>query len=401
QQQGIAVVSVPHFLQTASDNATPLDRLTFGIRKAGTGTGFPLNGLGGARTHEMFRCDELGTHTIELWVKDLAGNTSFCEATVTVQDLMSLCPPESAGAFVEVCMNTQANDGVEEGHFEVSGNNPNGSFEITDWTLGGGCGLFEVPLGSDVTIAPNKNDNPLNGVTVYDLVLISKHILGIELLDSPYKMIAADTDRNGLIDSTDIVELRKLIMGTYTELPNNTSWRFVPKDYQFADPSNPFSEAFPESASFNNLQGYERAQFVGIKVGDVNNTSVVNFKGIGSEERGGIKVGDVNNTAVANFTGIGSEERGGIREHHEVTVGQPRPNPTLDAAALPIYLPTAENLRLEISDLTGRIIWANDLQLEMGSHALEIPASTLPSAGVYVWRVRTGEISKAGKLLRH
>ena len=49
----------------------------------------------------------------------------------------------------------------------------------------------------DYLVTPFKDDNFLNGVTTYDLVLISKHNLGIEPLDSPYKMVAADANKSG------------------------------------------------------------------------------------------------------------------------------------------------------------------------------------------------------------
>jgi hypothetical protein len=99
------------------------------------------------------------------------------------------------------------------------------------------------------TLTPTKDDNPLNGVTTYDLVLISKHILGLEPLTTPYKMIAADANRSGSITTFDIVEFRKLILGIYNELPNNTSWRFVDKAFSFPNPNNPFQSTFPENIS--------------------------------------------------------------------------------------------------------------------------------------------------------
>jgi len=125
------------------------------------------------------------------------------------------------------------------------------------------------------TVTPKKDNNHLNGVSTYDLVLISKHILGIEALGSSYKMIAADANKSNSITSFDIVEIRKLILGIYNEFPVNTSWRFVPASYSFPNPSNPFQPQFPEigdqidmDASQNN-----KVDFVAIKVGDVNNTA--------------------------------------------------------------------------------------------------------------------------------
>ena len=127
------------------------------------------------------------------------------------------------------------------------------------------------------TVAPKKDDNPLNGVTTYDLVLISKHILGIEALDNPYKMIAADANISNSITTFDIVEIRKLILGIYQEFPENDSWRFVDAAYTFPNPANPFQAAFPETRTVTiSTTGIvdQINNFVGIKVGDVNCTAV-------------------------------------------------------------------------------------------------------------------------------
>ena len=125
-------------------------------------------------------------------------------------------------------------------------------------------------------VVPEKDDNHINGVTTFDLVLISKHILGVEPLNSPFKMIAADANKSGSITTFDIVEIRKLILGIYpTALPNNKSWRFVDKTFVFPNANNPFQTPFPEGI---NCVAFPASgiDFTGVKVGDVNNTAVGN-----------------------------------------------------------------------------------------------------------------------------
>ena len=121
-------------------------------------------------------------------------------------------------------------------------------------------------------IRPSKDGDYLNGVTTYDLVLISKHVLGVQLLDSPYKLIAADANNSGTVTTFDIVQLRKLILFVDTSFPNNTSWRFVDKSYVFPDPANPWEEVFPEEVNINQNAAYPipNVDFIAIKVGDVN-----------------------------------------------------------------------------------------------------------------------------------
>ena len=114
------------------------------------------------------------------------------------------------------------------------------------------------------------------GVSSYDLVLINKHILQMETLDSPYKLIAADINRNGSITTMDIVELRKLILHIDETFTQNTSWRFVEADYVFPFPNNPFATIFPEEVNINGLQPNAVHNFVGVKIGDVNGSAVAN-----------------------------------------------------------------------------------------------------------------------------
>jgi hypothetical protein len=158
------------------------------------------------------------------------------------------------------------------------GNPPPASMTYT--TPSGGTGIFDFNVCTACNtfiVTPSKDDNPLNGVSTYDLVLISKHILGIQPLTSPYYMIAADANHNGTITTFDIVDFRKLILGLYTKLPANTSWRFVDKDYAFPNPSNPFSTAFPENWHTSSIgNNGAKAKFVAIKIGDVNGSAIAN-----------------------------------------------------------------------------------------------------------------------------
>ncbi|MCB0524169.1 MAG: HYR domain-containing protein [Lewinellaceae bacterium] len=267
------------FLQYAEDNCTLNPYLKYGVRKCGQGTGFPVDAQGNPITNVTFDCTELGTQCVELWAIDLAGNADYCETYVIVQDNNGNCPAGST-VVVSGVLATEMQDGVEEAMVDITGS-VNFQPPFSYFGLTNDQGIFtvsnSVPIAADFTVSPSKDDNPLNGVTTYDLVLISKHILGIEPLGSPYKMIAADANKSNSITTFDVVELRKLILGIYTELPNNTSWRFVDKSYTFPNALNPFQEVFSENISIADAQSHQLAEdFVGVKIGDVNNTVVAN-----------------------------------------------------------------------------------------------------------------------------
>ena len=165
----------------------------------------------------------------------------------------------------------------------IDGNNMTHSMTSSD----GWYHFPSVPAGVTCVLKPYKDDGIRNGVTTYDLIKITKHILGEELLDSPYKIIAADANNSRAVTTFDVVLIRKVILHVGDGFPNNTSWRFVRASYSFPDRLNPFIENFPEEAWLNNVQqDVYGHNFIGIKVGDVNGSASAHFSD-GLEERGG------------------------------------------------------------------------------------------------------------------
>ena len=151
------------------------------------------------------------------------------------------------------------------------------SGSMVDTVTTDGSGLFsfpELPAGGTFVITPFRDGNDINGLSTFDLVLFSKHILGIDPLDSPWKIIAIDVNHSNSSTTFDIVETRKLLLGIYTDFPNNTSWRFFKSDWTFNDPTLPFQNLPPENLQFFNLQdNVPNANFLGVKTGDANNTA--------------------------------------------------------------------------------------------------------------------------------
>jgi YVTN family beta-propeller protein len=131
-----------------------------------------------------------------------------------------------------------------------------------------------VPMGESYRVKPERNSDVLNGVTTYDIALISKYILGIDPAKSHYQLIAMDVNRSGEVDAADMLTIRNLILRKSTNFPNNTAWRFIPKSYVFKNPSNPFAEDFPEILTYTQpTESITDADFVAVKVGDANLTA--------------------------------------------------------------------------------------------------------------------------------
>lgn len=91
-------------------------------------------------------------------------------------------------------------------------------------------GLFEFPMPYlTVPTSPlrREDNDPLNGVSTYDLSLITKHILGLAPFSSPYKLIAADVNNSRSVTTLDVIQLRanRPLASTQTS-PNSSgdSW---------------------------------------------------------------------------------------------------------------------------------------------------------------------------------
>jgi len=285
------------FLQYGEDNCTPAQYLTYGLRKKNSGSGFPTNGNGDPITNVLFNVSEIGTQMVELWAQDRMGNTSFCESTVYIQDNVGNCMPNPNAPPLAGIITTEQNAGVEgvEVSIDAQGSPFLPPFYISNFVFTDSLGQYNfgtqynsIPVDS-LYIQPYSNVGPLNGLTTFDLVLISKHILGIEPLGSPYKLIAADANKSNSITTLDIVELRKLLLGIYQELPNNASWRFVDRAYDFPNPLMPFQPKFPEKT----FAFHSNNNFVGVKIGDVNNTVVSNATTVADDRRTGTVYFDV------------------------------------------------------------------------------------------------------------
>ncbi len=512
-------------LQYADDNSTLAPFLRYGIRKSGTGTGFPVDAQGNPITSIFFVCPDQGLQNIELWAIDLYGNADFCETYVLVQDNAGYCDGTISLHHL-VCIRRACDNAmvmnVQTGIWGPVTFAPPFSYFSTDSTLVNvaGCYSFDstfnsFPIPNTINISVSKDDDPLNGVTPFDLLKIAKHIMGIEPLGT-YNMIAADANKSNSITTFDIVELRKLIQGTYQELSANTSWRFVDAAYTFPNPANPFQSAFPGTSSFSNLiqDSIYVSGFIAIKIGDVDcdaNPGAIappddrqvkflsmpdavlapgetieiplsfteagdwvamqlglqydpslleieaivlgNFPDLEESSFASPSPGILNlvwfttqaNQVIAhekiftlhlrakqnlqlsqtlqltqrkpetprrlqaeaydargtafNFELLFRENEIGEASNQNL-VYQPQPNPTNSKTTIPIQLIQEETVRIAVTDVSGKLLWGQELMLGEGLQMLDIPAAVLSKAGVYFWRVEAGSVVASGKVIR-
>lgn len=215
------------------------------------------------------KSDEL-TIQVQMWVEDEEGNRDYCVTTVIVQDNQNICPnpPTLNTGNVNGLIKTENGDLTTKAGVELF-NKTTLVREMT--TSSSGAYLFgDLSLNTNYMVTAKRLDDASNGVTTADIVKIQRHILGIETLNSPYKMIAADVNKSYSVTAADISEIRRLILGVTSEFPKVDSWKIIPADFTFSDPLQPWD--YPTEKNFVTVNTVNKIDFIAVKMGDVNNT---------------------------------------------------------------------------------------------------------------------------------
>ncbi len=213
------------------------------------------------------------TIALSMYVIDLAGNKEYCKVDFVLYDNDDICQDKNLTATIigQVLAPdlTKKIQGVEM-RIEAQ----NGDYSSSKFTdAKGQFSVSGMPANMPITVRPIKSDSVELGLSTLDVILIQKHILGTAKFNDPYKIIASDVDNNKKISVSDLVVLRKIILGVSTALPKNRNcYAFVQRDFQFSNINTPFN--YPDTLHFKNLNliAKNNANFVGIKIGDVNNT---------------------------------------------------------------------------------------------------------------------------------
>ncbi len=282
-ESGMATLNASAFNAGSYDNCTPKSKLKYRLQVPAPESGLPFDPSKVDSVY-TFTCKPPYTpsnpnepnsyyETVGLWVGDEAGNWDYCTTFIQVQDNMYVC------SYIGIEMRSIAGAIATEQAKPVSNIEVrlDSNYVSLQKPLIGNSGKFLFTnqwYGLPYKVTPFKNDNPSNGVSTFDLVLMSKHILGVQALASPYQLLAADINHSNTITTADMVELRKLILKINDKFTNNTSWRFFDKKYNFQDPKKPWNA--PEKASVFQLLQNESMDFVAVKVGDLNASAVPN-----------------------------------------------------------------------------------------------------------------------------
>lgn len=201
------------------------------------------------------------------------GSATLCVSTGVTPKGKILNPKEKAFAGVRVNLTSTGNP-------------------VANVNTGADGGYSFATTPPNNKIEPTKNDELIKGVNAADLLKIRAHILKKILLPDNYSLIAADVNRDEKINVADIVFLQQAVLLKSSSFPNNnTSWRFLPKRLDIS--SNPLKKDWPEHIDLSESGlDYNNLDFVAIKVGDVDNNSLLQEPKVGKRNAVVISIPD-------------------------------------------------------------------------------------------------------------
>ena len=230
---------------------------------------------------QSFSCDDLpdgisANVSVTLYVNDSDGNQSNCVTLVNLLDNNDVCT-DDAGQLMVLGgqITTEFGEAIEAVETRLEASSPAmNNMEPTDEN---GEFVFDgLPTSMDYKLVPFKNVDHNNGVNTIDIIHMQRHVLGVDRLNSPYKVIASDINNDEVTNGLDLIQLRKFVLGSVDTFYNNTSWRFVSAEQILSDTLHPYP--LEEVRYVNDISDMNRENdFIGVKIGDVDNSLTLGF----------------------------------------------------------------------------------------------------------------------------
>ena len=196
-----------------------------------------------------FTCLDAGFLTLEIWGADQLGNTSEpCTTILVIQANDVNCCEGPTGNLTGM---VQRDDQLGVENVQVyCANCPQSNVQTNASGEYAFEGLFQ---NCEYTFVPQKDGDDAKGVTVLDVLKLRKHILGIDPILLPTRILAADLNSNGVVSTFDMVLMVEVILEKDPGFTEVDSWTFNPSFISIASlPVDPAQMAF-----------------TGIKMGDV------------------------------------------------------------------------------------------------------------------------------------
>ena len=270
-QNGMVELWACDFDLGSFDNCTEQGdlRFTFTDTRPQQDPAFDSNSNCSART---FTCDDItdgiGKVAVDVYVWDEKDLYDFCTVELTLVDNQGACGDDMdqgriAGTIIDPNGGTMPNVEVSLGSSIP---------ELTRVVKSDADGAFafqNIATNVDYDISGKYDVDYRKGVNTLDIVLIQRHILGLQSFEDVYQTIASDVNNDEKVSPSDLLALRKLILGVNLELTNQDSYRLLDANATYQDIYTPWP--LTEQIELSNMAGEMLDQdLVIVKVGDVN-----------------------------------------------------------------------------------------------------------------------------------
>lgn len=226
------------------------------------------------QTSIFLDCDDRYEVMLEVYVWDAAFNPfrvqpdstiggrnwRMCEVRVRLQDPTLACNGCQVENNITINGHVTSLSGAPLEDVTISASGVN--------TVTNGYGGYQVGgvVGDSYRLSATKDIDPRAGLSTFDLLILRRHLLGIETFNNPFLRIAADLNRDGDVNVFDLVALRGLVLGRTEFYPDGSPWRFVDADWDGAgDPAEIIELDGLLDCSFDH-------DFIGLRLGDLDDS---------------------------------------------------------------------------------------------------------------------------------
>ena len=256
---GMVTIWAKEFNVSSEDNCTPAHKLKFSF------------GPNGQDMSRIFTCDDIGTVPLQIYVTDEFNNTQYCSTFIRIDDNEGTCDDMNRIEGTVSTFDGIPIPGAEIDLFKIM---PNSSLKDDHNTkLSNELGQFETGFGTtsyNRQLIVEREGNPLEGISTLDLIALQRHILGIEKIELPEQLLAADVDGSGHVGVMDLITLRNILLGAPLETAN-LGWYFFEQSCTWEQPEDIFSMECSNGYQINQNNSFPMAvHFNAVKMGDVN-----------------------------------------------------------------------------------------------------------------------------------
>lgn len=284
-------IAVTDFDLGATDNCTETDDLVFSFSNDTTDI------------TRVLTCGDIpnGVATqieLQIWVTDLAGNQDYCTVYLILQDNADGCPDGTVKGELRGTIYTATGEVLPSP--EVAYHTIIDSYggQVTG-SAAGQYHIDSLPQFLSYGIKPAFAGGPKGDINVLDIIAIQRHILQLDTIQSPYDLIAADVTGNDRVQASDLLAIKRYILGVTNGLPRVPKWKFIPADYVFPDAYDPFD--YVDSLAIDLLiEDQDSLDFIAIRMGNIRDGNTLGIDNDGAIESRSLSKVTITATQVAD-----------------------------------------------------------------------------------------------------